>query len=122
MAMLTKIPLVQLFFPDLILASCCKGLKVARRTLDPSVLHVVIVAENNGFRAGGLEGHIPARDREGGNRREANHEDNVETGFHLFLVMALAAVLLVLHVKGFFSVVAFAAEITFVDAGHVHFV
>lgn len=36
--------------------------------------------------------------------------------------MAPAAALLVIYVKGFFSVVAFAAEITFIDAGHVHFV
>ena len=125
MTMLAEIPLVQLFFLDLILAfRCCKGPEVACRALDPTVLHMVIVAENNGVGAGGLEGHITsASDREGGERAEAEHEDNAQNGLlHRLLVMAPAAVLLVLHIKGFFSIVAFAAEIAFIDAGHVHFV
>jgi hypothetical protein len=37
-------------------------------------------------------------------------------------VVAPAAVLLVFYIKGFFSIVAFSAEIAFIDAGHVHFV
>jgi hypothetical protein len=36
--------------------------------------------------------------------------------------MTPAAVLLVFYIKGFFSIVAFSAEIAFIDAGHFHFV
>ena len=63
MAMLAKIPLIQFLFLDLIFSLCRgKGLEVACRTLDAPVRHVVIVAENNGFRASRLEGHITAPD------------------------------------------------------------
>ena len=82
MAMLAKIALVQFFFFDLILACCCKGVEVAGCTLDPSVLHVVIVAENYRVGTGGAEGHITAAgDREDRAGKQADQE-YAEHGLH----------------------------------------
>ncbi len=55
-------------------------------------------------------------------RPKAEHQFNAKLNPHKILVVAPAAVLLVFHVKGLFPVVTFAAEVAFVDAGHVHFV
>jgi hypothetical protein len=123
MAMPAKIPLVQFFFLDLMLAfSCRKGFEVACRTLDPSVFRVVIVAEHNRVGAGRIEGNVTAaNDREGWKREETEHEGGAENSLHRSSV-APVTVLLDLHVKGFFSIMAFTAEITFIDAGHVHLV